>query len=75
MSVAVVGTGLVTPFGDTPTEHAFFLRASVPAPPPSPFRLRSDESTLHARYCRWLGAAAPVGQRLLRMVDLVLRDA
>jgi hypothetical protein len=75
MSTGIVGTGLVTPFGDTPTEHAFFLRASVPAPPPSPFRLRSDESPLHVHYCRWIGAAAPMGQRMLRMADLALRDA
>jgi len=75
MSLAIVGTGLVTPFGDTPTEHAFFLRASVPAPPPSPFRLRSDESTLHVRYCRWMGASASIAERLLRMGDLVARDA
>ena len=75
MSVAIVGSGLVTPFGDSPTEHAFFLRASVPAPPPSPFRLRSDGSALHVRYCRGIGAAAPVERRLTRMVDQAIRDA
>ena len=75
MSVAIVGAGLVTPFGDTPTEHAFFLRASVPAPPPSPFRLRSDGSALHVRYCRGIGAAAPIERRLTRMVDHAVRNA
>jgi hypothetical protein len=75
MSLAVVGAGLITPFGETPTEHAFYLRASVPAPPPSPYRLREDDSALHMHYCRWLGAAAAVDQRLLRMVDRAIRDA
>lgn len=75
MSVAIVGTGLVTPSGDTPTEHAFFLRASVPAPPPSPFQLRRDGSTLHVRYCRRVGAAVAVEQRLVRMAEQAIRDA
>jgi hypothetical protein len=75
MSLAIVGAGLITPFGETPTEHAFFLRASVPAPPPSPFRLREDDSALHTHYCRWIGAAAAVDQRLLRMVNQAVRDA
>ncbi|MGH7298220.1 MAG: hypothetical protein ACRELB_24995 [Polyangiaceae bacterium] len=75
MSVAVVGLGLVTPFADTPTEHVFFLRAGVPAPPPSPFRLRTDGSPLYVSYCRWLGAAAPIEQRLTQLGTDALREA
>jgi hypothetical protein len=75
MSAAIVGLGLVTPFADTPTEHVFFLRASVPAPPPSPFRLRADGSALHVYYCRWLGAGMPIAQRLTQLTTDAIRQA
>lgn len=75
MSMAVVGMGLVTPFADTPIEHVFFLRAGVPGPPPSPFRLRADGTSVHVRYCRWLGAVAPVEQRLARLLGEATGDA
>jgi hypothetical protein len=74
MSVAIVGLGLVTPFGTTPAEHVVFLRAGVPAPPPSPFEQKTGER-IDVRYCTWLGSAMPVEERLVHLGTRALRDA
>ncbi len=74
MSLAIVGMGLVTPFGTTPTEHAFFLRASVPAPATSPFHTREGER-VDVNYCRWLGAASPLEDRLAALGDRAMTSA
>lgn len=66
MSLAVVGVGLVSPAGITPRDHAFFLRAGLVVPPPSPF-VTADDKRVDVFYCPWLGARLPVGERLVRM--------
>ncbi len=74
MSVAIVGMGLVTPFGATPAEHAFFLRASVPSPPASPFETH-DGVRVDVNFCRWLGAAAPLEDRLAALGERAIASA
>jgi hypothetical protein len=74
MSTAIVGMGLVTPFGRTPAENVFFLRAGVPAPPPSPFETR-DGDRVDVNYCRWIGAAMPLAQRVLALGERALGHA
>jgi hypothetical protein len=74
MTLAIVGTGLVTPFGSTPSEHVFFLRANVPAPPASPFTTRDGER-VDANHCLWIGAAAPIDERLRALGERAARSA
>jgi hypothetical protein len=75
MTLAVVGIGLVTPFAFTPSQHVFFLRANVPAPPPSPFERKDNGERVDVYYCTWLGSAVPIEQRLARLGARVLDDA
>jgi hypothetical protein len=74
MTQAIVGLGLVTPYGTTPSEHAFFLRAGVPAPPASPFETKAGER-LDVAYCRWMGARAKVEERLASLGERALESA
>lgn len=74
MTLAIVGSGLVSPVGRTTREHAFFVRAFVPAPPPSPF-FTADDEQLYVDYCPWIGAAAPIVERLLSMASVALEEA
>jgi hypothetical protein len=70
-SQTIVGMGLVTPFGNSPSEHAFFLRAGVPAPPASPFETR-DGKRVDAAFCRWMGARVPIEERLALLGERAL---
>lgn len=74
MSLAVLGTGLVSPVGLTARDHAFFIRAREPAPGPSPF-VRSDLRSLDVRLCPWLGARLPVADRLVSMAEMAIAEA
>ncbi len=74
MTLAICGLGLVTPFGTTPAEHVFYLRAGVPAPPASPFETK-DGDRVDASFCRFLGAAAPIEERLLQLGARALASA
>ena len=74
MSLAIVGMGLVTPFGGTPAEHVFYVRAHVPAPPASPFET-ADGERVEASYCRWLGAAMGLEERLAQLGDYAAKMA
>lgn len=76
MSAPVVfaSAGLVSPAGLTLRDHAFFLRARAPAPAPSPF-LGADDERLRARYCPWLGARAPLVERLVALATAAVDDA
>ncbi|APR80667.1 Hypothetical protein A7982_06014 [Minicystis rosea] len=74
MKLAVVGTGLVSPWGRSAREHAFFLRAGVIGPPRSPFVLR-DDAPLKVRYCPWLGARTPHAERLADLAAAAIAEA
>ncbi|MEJ7732194.1 MAG: hypothetical protein WKG00_23685 [Polyangiaceae bacterium] len=74
MKVAIVGLGLVTPLARTATEHAFFLRAGVIGPPRAPFLLADDEQ-LPVRVTPWLGARAPMAERLAALARPAISEA
>jgi len=74
VTLAICGLGLVTPFGTTPTEHVYYLRAGVPAPPASPFETK-DGDRVDVSFCRFLGAAAPIEERLLQLGERALATA
>lgn len=74
MRLAIVGAGLVSPWGRRCREHAFFLRAGVVGPPRSPFMLGDDEP-LKVRYCPWLGARLPLAERLADLARVALAEA
>jgi hypothetical protein len=75
MMLAVVGMGMVSPAGRSAREAAFFVRAGLPSPTPSPFRLVVDDRTLSARFCPWIGARAPIAERLGRLAGDALEEA
>ncbi len=64
--IAIVATGLVSPFGTNPTQHVFFLRAQQPAPAPSPF-VNKDDEPIYVAYCPWIGARASEIDRMTQM--------
>lgn len=74
MKLAVVGLGLVSPAGLTSTENVFFVRAGGPPPRPSPFMLASGDPAPVA-FCPWIGARAPLGERLGRLAVAALYEA
>lgn len=74
MTLAVVGMGMVSPAGRTPEENAFVLRARAAPPPRSPFKL-ADGLSIDVRFCPFLGARHPVGERLARMAGAALGSA
>jgi hypothetical protein len=74
MPLAILGTGLVSPFGLTPRDHAFFLRALLPEPSGSPFK-GADDKPVSAHYCRWLGAGGKVADRLIALAVTAADEA
>ncbi|WP_437646546.1 hypothetical protein [Sorangium sp. So ce362] len=74
MTLSVVGAGLVSPAGLTPAEHAFFLRAGVVPSTITPYRTGEDEP-VYLRYCPWLGAHLPPGERAVALVTSALDEA
>lgn len=73
-TLAVLGTGLTTPFGITPQDHAFFLRARLRPTIPPPY-LDPDGEPATAHFCRWLGAELPVAERMERLAFSALGGA
>lgn len=73
-TLAVLGTGLTTPFGITPQDHAFFLRARLRPTIPPPYLDQDGEPTT-AHFCRWLGAELPIAERMERMALSALGGA
>lgn len=61
--LAVVGVGLVSPAGFSAADHAFFVRAGVVQPVPSPFLDENDEP-LPCAYCPWLAPSATLAERI-----------
>lgn len=73
-SAVIVGFGLVSPLGLGATEHAFYLRASVGAPPPPAFET-ADGRPVRARHCGFLGASLGMAERLSRMAEIAAHQA
>lgn len=74
MNLAIVGSGLVSPIGLTPIQHACFPRAGVGLLPPSAFVGRDGEP-VHVLHCPWLGAKLSVSERLAALAGHALRGA
>lgn len=74
MTLAIVGMGLVSPFGRSPREHVFFRRAGVPGPFPAPF-VRADERAVRVMHCPWLDAGMPIADRLSALAATALDEA
>ncbi|MBK8255233.1 MAG: hypothetical protein IPK82_21550 [Polyangiaceae bacterium] len=74
MTLAIVGTGLVSPVGFTPQQHVFFSAAGLPAPSPSPF-VDAQDKRVDVRYCRHIGAKVPLSERLFLMAKRAVKDA
>ncbi len=74
MTLSIVGTGLVSPFGRSPREHVFFLRAHVPSPFTPPFT-RRDQKPVRVHFCPWLDAGLPPAARLTALATTALDGA
>jgi hypothetical protein len=74
MSLAIVGTGLVSPAGLTPHAHACVLWAGALPPSASPF-LDEGGEPVRVVYSPWLGARLDMPSRLLAMAERALGDA
>jgi hypothetical protein len=74
MNLAIVGTGLVSPIGLSPLQHACFPRAGLGVHPPSAF-VGADGEHVAGFHCPWLGAKLPVIDRLEALGTHALRQA
>lgn len=74
MSLAIVGTGLVSPAGLTPRASACVLWAGAVPVSASPFVL-ADGEPVPVCYCPWLGARMGLADRMLAMGRAALADA
>lgn len=74
MTLAIVGTGLVSPLGLTPAQHAFFARARLGMNPPSAF-LDSKGDPAPVYHCPWLGAKLPIAERLAALGQRAVEGA
>jgi hypothetical protein len=74
MTLSAIGIGMVSPGGTTAQDHAFFLRAGLITPQPSPFVTRSGER-VDAFFCPWIGARLKTGDRLVKMAQLAAKEA
>jgi hypothetical protein len=74
VKLSIVGTGLASPRGLTPQDHAFFIRAGAPMPHASPF-LRRDEEPVRVAMCPWLPANLYVAERLEQLAMIAIEDA
>jgi hypothetical protein len=72
--LAIVGSGLVSPFGLDAREHAFFVPALLPPPTGSPFKGPKDKP-LQVEHCPWIGTAEPVATRMVLLAQRAVRDA
>jgi hypothetical protein len=74
VNLAILGSGLVSPFGASARDHAIFLRALLPPPPASPF-VGPEDKPVHVRFCRWLGAAAAAPERMVNLAVAAAEEA
>ena len=73
-TLAVVGTGLVTPLARTPAQHAFFARAEIGPAAHGAF-VDEDGEPLAVAYCPWLDVQLDVAERLRALAARALADA
>ncbi len=74
MTLAVVGMGLVSPFGCSPREHVLFRRAHVPGPFAPPFK-RADGEPTRVYFCPWLDAGQEPAERMAELASTALEEA
>ncbi|MFO0586098.1 MAG: hypothetical protein U0441_01100 [Polyangiaceae bacterium] len=74
MSLAVIGLGLVSPVGLTPSDHAFFPRAGAVRPRATPFRDAAGEPVT-VLFAPFLGARLALSERLLRLAQQAISTA
>jgi hypothetical protein len=74
VNLAIIGTGLVSPIGLTPLQHACFPRAGIGLHPASAF-VGGDGEPVSAFHCPWLGAKLPVAERLAALGERALQTA
>lgn len=74
LPLVVLGTGLVSPLGITPRDHAFLIRGRLNPTIPSPY-VDAQGDAVAAWYCRWLGAALSVSERMDRLAFTALASA
>lgn len=74
MNLAIVGTGLVSPIGLTPLQHACSPRAGIGLHPASAF-VGADGEPVRVHHCPWLGAKLPVAERLAALASNALDSA
>jgi hypothetical protein len=74
MNLSVIGTGLVSPIGLTPLQHASFPRAGIALNPASAFVGREGEP-VPVFHCPWLGTKLPIAERLAALGERALQTA
>jgi hypothetical protein len=74
MPHVILGAGLVTPFGLSPRQNAFFLRAGVPPTPATPFAGPEDER-VRAHCCPLFAASTPARARLAELAGAAAEQA
>lgn len=74
MTLAVVGLGLVSPLGRTPSDHVFFARIGGVRPRATPFRTASGDP-FDIAFAPWIGARAPLAERWLHLAESAASDA
>jgi hypothetical protein len=72
--VHVAGVGLVSPVALTAAEHAFYLRAGAPMGVLGAF-IDATGEPVDVSHCPWLGAEAPIAQRLAWLGQAATSDA
>src|SRR5512145_2542850 len=72
--LSVLGMGLVSPYGITPRDHAFFVRGRLSPAMPLPF-VDAQGDPVAANYCRWFGAKLGVDERMERLALTALAGA
>lgn len=70
----VLGTGLVSPLGITPRDHAFLIRGRLNPTIPYPY-VDAQGDPVAAWYCRWLGASLSISERMERLAFTALAGA
>ncbi len=74
MILSVVGSGLVSPFGLSPRDHAFFFRVQIPSPPATPF-VDDEDKPVRVYFCPWIDVRTPIAERLCALASAAIDEA
>ncbi|EYF08514.1 hypothetical protein [Chondromyces apiculatus] len=74
MTLAVLGTGLVSPFGLSPRDHVFLGRVVLPSPPRPAFA-DADGNPIRLYHAPFLDVGAPPASRMAALATLATDDA